>query len=92
MTLILPPATEGRLRAVAGLRGQAPEEALDALLDQALTEAEAEAEMIRAELQASVDDFAAGRSLSIEELRERLRLRRQAKSTPKPTPESAVSA
>lgn len=85
MTMILPPDTEGRLRAVAGLRGQAPEEALNTLLDHALTDAEAEAETIRAELQASVDDFAAGRSVSVEELRNRLRSRRQAKSISQPT-------
>ncbi|MDQ2688229.1 MAG: hypothetical protein M3Y28_10220 [Armatimonadota bacterium] len=90
MTLILPPDTEGRLRTVAGLRGQPPQEALNTLLDQALTEAEAETEMIRAELQASVDDFAAGRSMSIEELRDRLQARRQARSASKLMPESAA--
>lgn len=75
MTMTLPPDTEARLRAVAGLRGQAPEEALNTLLDRALTDAEAEA--IRAELQASVDDFAAGRSMTLNEVRASLRTRRQ---------------
>lgn len=78
MTLILSPETEDRLRTVAVLRGQPPQEALNTLLDQALTEAEAET--IRRELQASVDDFAAGRSMSIEEFRDQLRMRRQARS------------
>lgn len=75
MTMTLPPDAEERLRAVAGLRGQAPEEVLNTLLDQALTDAEAEA--IRAELQASVDDFAAGRSMTLNEVRASLRTRRQ---------------
>jgi hypothetical protein len=76
MTLILAPDTEARVRSVAELNGQDPEDALIALLNQALTEAEAEAELA-AELRASVEDHAAGRSMTLEELRLRLLAHRQ---------------
>ena len=71
MTLNLTPDAEARVRSVAEMRGQDPEDALIALLDQALAEAEAEEELV-AELRASVEDHAAGRSMTLEELRVRL--------------------
>ena len=76
MTLNLTPDAEARVRSVAEMRGQDPEDALIALLDQALAEAEAEEELV-AELRASVEDHAAGRSMTIEEYRSRALARRQ---------------
>lgn len=76
MILNLTPDTEARLRSIAEQRGQAPEEALIALLKQALAEAEADTEML-AELRASVEDHAAGRSMTIEEYRVKALVRRQ---------------
>ena len=76
MTLTLTLDAEARIRSVAELRGQDPEDALIALLDQALAEAEAEAELM-AELRESVEDHAAGRSMTLEELRSSLLARRQ---------------
>ncbi len=79
MTLNLTPDAEARVRSVAEMRGQDPEDALIALLDQALAAAEAEEELV-AELRASVEDHAAGRSMTLEELRVRLLTRRQEQS------------
>ncbi len=76
MTLNLTPDAEARVRSVAEMRGQDPEDALIALLDQALAEAEAEEELV-AELRASVEDHAAGRSMTIEEYRAKTLARRQ---------------
>ena len=63
MTLTLNPATEARLRSVAHQRGLAPEATLDAVL------AEAEDREMQAELRASVEDYAAGRSMTVGEYR-----------------------
>jgi len=76
MTLNLASDTEARVRSVAEMRGQDPEDVLIALLNQALAEAEVEAKLV-AELRASVEDHAAGRSMTLEELRSRLLARRQ---------------
>ena len=76
MTLNLTPDAEARVRSVAEMRGQDPEDALIVLLDQALAEAEAEEELV-AELRASVEDHAAGRSMMIEEYRAKTLARRQ---------------
>lgn len=76
MTLTLTPDTEMRLRTIAAGRGLAPEQALEALVTQALTEAEAELQDTLADLRASAADFAAGRWISADELDARLRARR----------------
>jgi predicted transcriptional regulator len=76
MTLTLTPDTEARVRSVAEMRGQGPEDALIALLGQALAEAERDAQLT-AELHASVEDHADGRSMTIEEYRTQAIARRQ---------------
>jgi hypothetical protein len=77
MTLNLTPDAEARVRSVAEMRGQDPEDALIALLNQALADAEAdlappvmsdtETQQVLAALQASVEDYAAGRWISLED-------------------------
>jgi len=79
MTLTLAPEIEARIRSVAEMRGQDPEDALIVLLNRALADAEAEDELV-AELRASVEDHAAGRSMTLEELRVRLLTHRQEQS------------
>lgn len=74
MTLNLSPDAEARVKSVAEGRGSDPEETLIALLDQALTMAEAE---MLAGLRASVGDHDAGRSMTIEEYRAKALARRQ---------------
>ena len=74
MTLNLSPDAETRVKSVAEGRGSDPEETLIALLDQALTMAEAE---MLAGLRASVGDHDAGRSMTIEEYRAKALARRQ---------------
>ncbi len=86
MTLTLPPATEARLRAAAAQRGLAPEETIDALL----AEAEAipdqviltpsEQEQVLAALRASVEDYAAGRWISLEDYEAEIQAEKQAHS------------
>lgn len=71
MPLNLTSDIEARVRSVAEMRGQDPEDALIVLLNQALADAEAEDELV-AELRASVEDHAAGRSMTLEELRARI--------------------
>jgi len=75
--LTLTPDTEMRLRTVAAGRGLAPEQALEALLGHALSEAEAELQETLAGLRASAADFAAGRWTTPEGLDAILRARRQ---------------
>ena len=75
MTLTLTPDTETRLRTVAAGRGQAPEQALESLLAQALADAEAELQDTLLGLRASAADFAAGRWVAPEELDATLRAR-----------------
>ncbi len=77
MALILPSDMEARVCFVAEMRGQAPEETLMVLLNRALTDAKAEGELV-AELRASVEDHAAGRSMTIDEYRTAKLARRQA--------------
>ncbi len=76
MTLTLTADTEARVRSVAEMNGQDPEDALLALLNQALAKAEAETEMLAA-LRASEEDHDAGRSMTIEEYRVKALARRQ---------------
>ena len=76
MTLNLTPDAEARVRSVAEGRGLDPEETLITLLDQALTVAEAETEMLAA-LRASEEDHDAGRGMTIEEYRVKALARRQ---------------
>ena len=76
MTLNLSPDAEARVKSVAEGRGSDPEETSISLLDQALTMAEAEAEML-AGLRASVGDHDAGRSMTIEEYRAKALARRR---------------
>ena len=90
MTIHLTADMEARARSLAEERGQDPEEALIALLDQALAQAESEAEML-AELRASVEDHAAGRSMTIEEYREKALARRRARDKPSPTAHSSLA-
>ncbi|MGI4788381.1 MAG: hypothetical protein ACRYFS_05970 [Janthinobacterium lividum] len=70
MTLTLNPHTEARLRSFAAQHSLPPEEAVVLLLD--VTDASGyynsvEAETITAELQASVEDYAAGHWISLED-------------------------
>jgi hypothetical protein len=65
-----------RLRSVAEMRGQDPEDALLALLNQPLTDAEVEDELI-AELGASVENHAAEHSMTIEKYRAKALVKRQ---------------
>ena len=62
MKLTLAPQTEARLRNVAAQRGLPPEIALDAVL----AEAEGDFDSAAAEVRAGMDDFAAGRWVSLE--------------------------
>jgi len=82
MALTLTPNTEALVRSVAELRGQDPEEALIILLNQALAEAD---EKMAAELRASVEGHAAGRSIAIEEYRAEAIIRRQQRDELHPT-------
>jgi len=90
MTFNLASETEARIRSVAETRGQDPEDALIALLNRALADAEAEDELV-AELRASVEDHAAGRSMTLEELRARLHVHRQ-EHDPSHDPSAAETA
>jgi predicted transcriptional regulator len=76
MTLVLTPDTEQRLRVVAAGRGQAPEDALQSILGQALADAEAELQGTLSGLRAGAADFAAGRWTTPEDLDAALRARR----------------
>ena len=76
MTLTLTPDTEIRLRTVAAGRGQAPEQALEVLLAQALADAETELQDTLAGLRASAADFAAGHWTTPEALDAVLQARR----------------
>ena len=77
MTLVLSSEIEARVRSVAELSGQDPEDALIALLNQALADAEAdlaplamsdeEKQQVLTALQRSEEDYAAGRWISLED-------------------------
>ena len=89
MTLNLTPDAEARVRSVAEMRGQDPEDALIALLDQALAEAEAdlaqivmtekESQNVLAALRRSEEDYVAGKWVSLEDYEAQLKERRQAR-------------
>ncbi len=73
MTLTLTPDTEARLLALAAERGLAPEETINVLLTQAETNptrsefTASEERQILTALQTSVEDYAAGRWISLED-------------------------
>ena len=77
MTLTITSDIEARIRSVAELSGQDPEETLIALINQALANAEAdfaplvmdeeEKRQVVAALQRSEEDYAAGRWISLED-------------------------
>ena len=80
MTLTLTPDTEALLQSVAARYGLPPEKTIEMLLAGAQTAAyhnHSEDDAVLAELQASVDDHAAGRSMTIDEYRTRALARRQ---------------
>ncbi len=90
MTLILTPDIEARVRSVAEQSGQDPEDALIALLNQALADAEAdlaplvmdeeEKQQVVAALQRSEEDYAAGRWISLEDYEARIAEKRLEKA------------
>lgn len=73
MTLTLTSDTEARLRAVAAQRGLTPEEALDVVLAEAQTDFDEAVAGIRR----GMDDFAAGRWISLEDYEAQVRAKRQ---------------
>lgn len=75
MTLTLTPDTEARLRSVAAQRGLPPEQTIDVLL----AEADTDFQQAVAGIQRSMDDFAAGRWISLEDYEAQLPARRQAR-------------
>ncbi len=83
MTLTIPPDTEARLRSVAALRGQTPEEAISALLIEAeadfapIVMSEEETQQVLAALHKSEQDFASGRWISLEDYEARIAERRR---------------
>ena len=78
MTLTLSPEMEADLQMIAHQRGFSAEEALQQLVAEARAAAEHERQEALAGVLRSEADFAAGRSLSLEELDARLDARRQA--------------
>lgn len=82
MTLTLTPDTEALLNSVAAQRGLPLEKTIEMLLTEAQAAADhahSEDDKILVELQASVDDHAAGRSMTIDEYRAKALARRQAR-------------
>ena len=87
MTVTLTPDTEARVRSVAEMSGQDPEDALIALLNQALAGAdyaaivmtEEETEQVSAALRRSEEDYATGRWISLEDYEAKTKERRQAR-------------
>ncbi len=80
MTLTLTPNAEALLRSVSAQRGLPPEKTIEMVLAEAQAAAEINLfndDEILAELQASVDDHAAGRSMTIDEYRTKALTRRQ---------------
>ena len=79
MTLTLTPDTEALLNSVAAQRGLPLEKTLEMVLAeaQAAYHDHLDDDAILAELQASVDDHAAGRSMTIDEYRAKALARRQ---------------
>ncbi len=78
MSLTLSPETLSQLQAVAAQRGLPPEDALAQVLAEARAAWEYEQQDALAGVARSEADFAAGRSLSLEELDARLDATRQA--------------
>lgn len=79
MTLTLTPDTKALLHPVAAQYGLLPEKTIEMLLAdaQAAHHNHSEDDAVLAELQASVDDHAAGRSMTIDEYRTKALARRQ---------------
>ncbi len=75
MTLMLNPDTEAWLRTVAAQRGLPPEKTIDVLL----AEADTDFQKAVAGIQRGMEDFAAGRWISLEEYEAQLPARRQAR-------------
>ncbi len=73
MTLTFAPQTEARLQAVANQRGLSPEAALDAIL----AEAETEFSAAVAGIQRGMDNYDAGRWISLEDYEQQIRTQRQ---------------
>ena len=88
MKLTLAPQMEARVRKVAHMLGRDTDATMLDLLDQALCQyeyaryalSEEETKEVLAALQESAADFAAGRSILLEEFEERIRERRQARN------------
>ena len=88
MILILTPQMEARVRKVAQMLGRDTDGTMLDLLDQALCQyeyaryvlSEEETKEVLAALQESAADFAAGRSILLEEFEEQIRERRQARN------------
>ncbi len=86
MTLTLTPDMEAQVRSVAETHGLDPQEALIALLNQALAEADftaivmtkKEIQEVSAALRKSEEDFAAGRWVSLEDYEAQTKERRRA--------------
>ena len=84
MTLTLNPDTEARLHSFAAQHSLPPEEAIELLLnatDAAGYYSPAEAEIIKAELQASVADYTAGHWISFEDYESEVHAERAGRST-----------
>ena len=79
MTLTLTPDTEAMLLTVAAQRGLAPESTLDVILAEVATDFE---EAV-AGIQRGMDDFAAGRWISLEDYEATAEARRQARAARK---------
>ncbi len=77
MTLTLTPDTEARLRSVAAQRGLPPEKTIDVLL----AEADTDFHEAIAGIQRGMDDFAAGRWISLEDYEAQIQAERQAHDT-----------
>ena len=67
MTLTLTPDTEALLNSVAAQRGLPPEKTIEALLAEAQAAAESEYREAVAGIECGMDDFAAGRWISLED-------------------------
>ena len=92
MTLTLTPGSEARLRALSAQRGLPPEETIDALLAEAEVKPDQivltalEEEEVLAALKASVEDYAAGRWISLEDYETQIREEQIARSAKKNQP------
>jgi predicted transcriptional regulator len=94
MTLTLSPQMEARVRKVAQMMGRDTDAAMVEMLNQALSQyeyarhelGEEEAKEVLAALQESAADFAAGRSILLEDFEEQIQERRRVRDGAKDTP------